>query len=172
MAKNILIVLLLILVAACQPGIKRDMSPLNGAWKLDSALTVGPDGSIYPKSFQESFLLFSDGYYSMNWAGGDKPADFYKERFQPTDAEKLARYNSLLVNAGTYTLTDTTLSIHPVFALVPEFSNGFGKFTYALSGDTLQLDWKEIFSADDIQDPLTARGYHFKYWFVRINQPD
>ena len=167
MTYHYFIFVLIFVIVGCQSENIRYNSPLEGAWKLDSAVTFAPDGSNYNKHFQESFLLFSDRYYSMNWAYGDKTADFYKKRFQPTDTEKLARYNSLLVNAGTYTLTDTTLSIHPVFALVPEFSSGFGKFNYILSGDTLLLDWIKIVSADDIQDPWTAQGYHYKYWFVR-----
>jgi hypothetical protein len=43
-------------------------------------------------------------------AGGREPSPFYESRFQPTDAEKLDRYNRLLVNAGRYQAADGRLT--------------------------------------------------------------
>lgn len=159
---------LLCFLAGCEFYEDKNPASLQGAWRLTSAKAIGPDGSEYPNSIQESFLLFTDQYYTMNWVSGTEPPEFYKKRFQPSEPEKLNRYNSLLVNAGTYSVKDSTLEIQPVFALVPEFVGGIGKFNYALHKDTLQLDWKTILSADSIPDPYTAQGFHFKYEFVRL----
>jgi hypothetical protein len=56
---------------------------LNGSWRLVKAEAVGPDGTKFPGSTQEILLLISDGYYSINWAGGQEPSPYYAERFAP-----------------------------------------------------------------------------------------
>jgi hypothetical protein len=158
---------LLFLLVSCEYQGNKNTNSLNGAWRMTSSKTIGPDGSEYPSSAQESFLLFTDQYYSMNRVSGNEPSEFYKKRFQPSESEKLNRYNSLLVNAGTYSVEDSVLVIQPVFALVPEFVGGIGKFDCTFHNDTLELDWKVILSADSVPDPYTSQGYHFEYKFVR-----
>lgn len=160
--------ILLFFLVSCEHQEKNNAISLNGAWQMTSSKTIGPDGSEYPSSSQENLLLFTDRYYSMNRVSGAEPSEFYKERFQPTDSEKLNRYNRLLINAGTYSVQDSILEIKPTFALVPEFVGGIGKFNYDLHNDTLELDWKVILSADSVPDPYTSQGFHFKYEFVRI----
>lgn len=142
---------------------------LAGAWELRRAETVAPDGTVTPYSTQESFLLFTADHYSMNWAGGSEPTPPYGEPFQPTEEEALARYRSLLVNAGRYAASGGTLTIEPRFALVPEFVGGSGTFEYRLSGDSLRLRWTRIVARDGQPDPWTARGYSYRYTFVRID---
>lgn len=95
--------------------------------------------AIGPFSTQVSLLLFTDRYYSMNRISGTEPSEFYKERFQPSDSEKLDRYNRFLVNAGM-----------------------------SVEDSTLEMDWKAILSAESVSDPYTAQGYHFKYEFALI----
>ncbi len=104
----------------------------------------------------------------MNWASGQEPSPFYEDRFQPSETEKLARYDRLLINAGTYDLADGRLVIEPRFALVPEFVGGVGEFDYRVSGDTLHLSWQTILSADSVSDPWSAQGFHWNYTFARI----
>lgn len=141
---------------------------LEGAWRLVQARTIAPDGSMNPYSTHESLLLFAGDFYSMGWASGAERAPFYDQRFRPSDEEKLARYSGLLVNAGRWQMDDGRLIIHPEFALVPEFVGGRGAFEVSLSGDTLELHWTVIRSADGVEDPMTAQGYSWKYTFERI----
>lgn len=141
--------------------------PLEGVWELTSAETVAPDGSATPYQTQESFLLFTDEHYSMNWSSGPEPTPSYETRFRPTRDEALARYGSLLINAGRYTTSGDTLRIDPEFALVPEYVGGSGTFEYEVSGDTLILEWVEIFANDGSPDPMTSQGFSFRYRFVR-----
>ncbi len=105
----------------------------------------------------------------MNYAFGARKSDFYTERFRPTDAEKLARYSSLLVNAGRFELDGGLLTIHPEFALVPEFVGGLGEFEYSLYGDDLELVWRRIESADGIPDPNTDAGVRYVSRWRRIS---
>lgn len=141
---------------------------LDGAWRMVSSETIGPDGARYPGQTHESLLLISGGYYSMNWAFGPDESEYFSERFNPTDAEKLARYSSLLVNAGRFELDGGLLTIHPEFALVPEFIGGLGEFEYSLDGETLQLVWRRIESADGIPDPNTEAGVRYVSRWERI----
>lgn len=142
---------------------------LTGVWELEVAETLAPDGSVMPRTIRESFLVFTPEHYSMNWAGGPDSVSSYEEPFRPTEEEALARYGSLLVNAGRYTASGGSLTIEPTFALVPEFVGGSGTFEYRFSGDTLGLRWTEIFAADGTPDPLTSQGYVFRYRFVRVD---
>ena len=164
----------LIFVCACQNPVSRQTasgsSLLDGAWQRVFAETIGPDGTRYPGQTHESFLLISDGFYSMNWAFGSSASAYFKERFSPTDEERLARYKVLLVNAGRFDLEEEVLTIHPTFAIVPEFIGGRGEFEYALEGDTLQLSWRQIVSADGVQDPYTAAGVRYVSRWVRYSE--
>jgi hypothetical protein len=141
---------------------------LDGVWRLISSETIGPDSTRYPGRTYESLLLISGGYYSMNWAFGPQKSDYFSERFKPTDGEKLARYSSLLVNAGRFELDGGLMTIHPEFAVVPEFVGGMGEFEYSLMGGTLQLVWRRIKSADGIPDRNTAAGVRYVSRWQRI----
>ena len=163
--------LAILFVAACvQPDNASNSggsSPLDGAWKLVASEAVSPNGERFPGHSQESFLLFAGDYYSMNWATGTSSAPFSREPLRPNDAEKVARYNTLIVNAGRFDVSGGVLTIHPDFALVPEYVGGLGEFDYVLSGDMLDLEWHTIESADGTPDPDTAIGVRFHYKFVR-----
>jgi hypothetical protein len=152
-------------------GLPSPSDSLIGLWELEASKTIAPDGSVRSGSPRESFLLFTAEHYSMNWVSGGDSISSYDEPFRPTEKEALARYGSLLVNAGRYTASEGTLTIEPIFALVPEFINGSGIFAYSLSGDTLKLRWTRIFAADGSPDPLTSQGYSFRYRFARVKIP-
>ena len=141
---------------------------LDGVWRLVFSETIGPDGTRRPGRTHESLLVISDGYYSMNYAFGPQKSGYFSKRFNPTDTEALARYRSLLVNAGRFELDGGRLTIHPEFAMVPEFVGGLGEFEYSLSGESLQLIWSKIESADGIPDPNTAAGVRYVSRWQRI----
>lgn len=143
---------------------------LDGVWRLVSSETIGPDGTRYPGQTHESLLLISGGYYSMNYAFGPRKSEYFSERFRPTDAEKLARYSSLLVNAGRFEVDEGVLTIHPEFALVPEYVGGLGEFEYSLDGGTLELVWRRIEAADGVPDPNTAAGVRYVSRWQRVAQ--
>jgi hypothetical protein len=112
--------------------------------------------------------VIADGHYSMNYAFGPRKSEYFAKRFSPTDAEALARYRSLLINAGRFERAGGVLTIRPEFALVPEFVGGLGEFEYSLSGQNLQLVWRRIESADGMPDPNTAAGVRYVSRWRRI----
>ncbi len=165
------LVLFLALLVACTPSHDSAKSVVNGrldgAWRLVQSETILPDGTRRPGHFQESFLLFAGDYYSMNWVGGESPSTYFAQQFAPADSEKIARFSSLLINAGRFEVSQDTLTIHPEFALIPEYVGGLGEFDFKLNGDTLDLEWRTIESADGISDPNTAVGVRFYYQWIR-----
>lgn len=170
--KSILSLALLCAAACRSPATEsghQKTGELDGAWRRVFAETLAPDGTRYPGKTYESLLLISDGYYSMNWAFGSEPSEYNADRFNPTDAEKLARYQALLVNAGRFDVDGEILTIHPTFALVPEFVGGVGEFRYSLDGDTLELDWYRIVSVDGVEDRYTKAGVRYVSRWERIS---
>ncbi len=166
---KIMTISLLMLLVGCSPSVDLESlnTPLEGVWKLTAAEVHAPNGQIFPSNPQESLLLFAGNYYSMNWATGELPAPFSAEQLRPTDAEKLARFSTLIVNAGHFELSEDELTIHPDFAMLPEYVGGLGVFNYELDGDALYLEWHTIESVDGISDPNTAQGVVFNYEFTR-----
>lgn len=170
---NVLLVLTTVILPALPAGLAgQDPDPsdaLHGAWELVASETLAPDGSVIPGSPRESFVFFTpDGHYSMGWASGSEPSPPYAERFRPTDAEALARYRSLVVNAGSYEVIAGRVEIRPRFALVPEYVGGFGALDWSVEGDRLELVWHTIRSVDGVTDPATAEGYRWRYTLERV----
>ncbi len=161
----------LMLLTACTAPMQSSMPEsdhqLDGVWQMVTAEVLTPDGQRIPGKAHESLVMFADGYYSMNWAGGAAPAPFSAEILRPTDAEKVARYSTIIVNAGRFETSESVLTIHPDFALVPEYVGGLGRFDYGLRGDTLDLVWHTIESVNGTPDPNTAIGVRFHYQLVR-----
>ena len=122
----VLLVLLLFLgVAACQQQApleqaipEPETAPLEGAWRFVGGQTVAASGETTEVTIHESLMLFTAGHYSIARSAGEEPIPPYAERWSPTDTEKVARMNSIVVNAGTYEATESSLVTRPLFALV------------------------------------------------------
>jgi len=128
-------------------------TPLEGAWQVVEMRQEYPDGRGYPLHPRESFFLFAGSGYSIAWAYGDGPSPLYAERWRPTEEERLARFGSMLVNAGTFEVDGDRMVAHPRFALAPELAGGEVRFRFSFSGDTLRLSWDETYSVDGIPYP-------------------
>lgn len=128
-------------------------TPLEGAWQVVDMRQEYPNGradSLHPR---ESFFLFAGTDYSLAWAYGDGPSPLYAERWKPTEAERLARFGSMLVNAGTFEVDGDRMVVHPRFALAPELVGGEVRFRFSFAGDTLRLSWDETYSVDGVPYP-------------------
>ena len=157
--------LLFLATAACQPQApveqavpQPERAPLEGAWRFVGGESISASGETTAVSMQESVMLFTARHYSIARSTGEERTAPYAERWTPTDPEQLARMNSIIVNAGTYEATPSSLVTRPLFALVPEFVGGTAEYEYELSGDTLTLTTTNIVSADGIQVPFLAEG--------------
>ncbi len=140
-------------VCACAEQSSLPEDPLEGAWRLISMHLISADGDSVEVPAHESLFIFADGHYSIGYAFGEAHSGPYAERWHPSETEKVARFSSLIVNAGSYRLTGSRLDVHALFALAPEFVDGEGVFSYGFSGDTLELTWERSVAFDGLEYP-------------------
>jgi hypothetical protein len=103
---------------------------------------------------QPSMIIFADKHYSMFWTRGGSSMRGYRDRWVPTDEEKLKRFGEIVVNFGTYVLEGSELKTYPIAAKTPEFIGGI--FIYDISwldGD-LVLTMLDEYSYDNVQNPV------------------
>jgi len=164
----------LVLAHIVSPPVKAEeptANPFKGVWRVELSEAILPDGEVArAREVHESIVIFTDGYYTMNMAGGEEPSPHPATPLRPTDEEKLARFNTLLINGGPYDFDSENLYIHPTFALIPDYVGGEGTFRYSRQGDQLILEWTEILSATGHPDPITAQGVSFRYTLSPMNR--
>lgn len=128
-------------------------SPLEGAWSMVEIAVISPRGENRYPDPAPGLFVFGESYYSMVWMPlTEVPSDF-EEIWKPTEEEKAAAYSSIVVNSGTYTYTDSTVTTMPTVAKTPEFIGGYAVYTYRVEGDTLWMDMTDTVSRDGVQDP-------------------
>ena len=84
---------------------------IQGAWRMvEREFQGGPNAGIQSGSqIQPSFLIYTEGYYSVTFVGGVEPrTTVFSE--EPTDAELVAVWQPFSSQAGTYELNGTTLT--------------------------------------------------------------
>ena len=100
---------------------------------------------------QPNLMLFTDNHYSFVWSFGDSTMTGYKERWVPTDSEKIQRYGEIIVNTGTYSVDGEKLTVYPIVAKNPEFIGGYMIFSINWVGDRLVLTPLDEYSFDGVQ---------------------
>jgi hypothetical protein len=152
----LLVALVLVAVAAplCRAAEAAEGgSPLEGAWAMKEIAVVSERGeNSYPDPAPGLFI-FGESHYSMVWMPlTEVPADF-EEIWKPTEEEKAAAFSSIIVNSGTYTYTDSTVTTIPTVAKTPEFIGGYAVYDYTVNGDTLWMDMTNAVSSGGVVDP-------------------
>jgi hypothetical protein len=110
-------------------------SALVGAWELTEG--TAPDGSTGEAT---GMLVFSGGHYSwIQTFGGDRPS--YSSQDEATDAQKLVAFESFGANAGSYTVSGSTLTRDPAAAKNPYVYAPDSTIvaTFAIEGRTLTI---------------------------------
>ena len=106
-------------------------SPLAGAWKLVS-------------DTQNGIAVFTDTHYNITWAAKSRTKFKVDE---PTDAEAAVAYRALATAAGTYDITGTTVVLHRVVNLNPNWTGKDVHWEYSIDGDRLTMGdrvWKRV----------------------------
>jgi hypothetical protein len=140
-------------LVACSDRAAAPVDPLSGAWRVVSMHLVDSSGQATELRTHESLFTFAAGYYGMAYVFGDQRPAAYAERWHPTDAERIARFRSIIASSGTYTVTGSHLVARPRFALAPEFVGGRGEFAFEFAGDTLRLTWEKSIAFDGLEYP-------------------
>ena len=116
-----------------------DGSPLEGAWRVAEIRYVWDGGEAPIRTPQPGQFLFVDGSYSMVWHQQFKRQPDYADAWRPTDPERIAAYNGIVVNSGTYELRGDTLITLPAVAKSVEFEGGEARWLWRAEADTLWL---------------------------------
>jgi hypothetical protein len=113
-------------------------NPLVGAWKV---MEIANPNSAPLTSPQPGLYLFTEKHYSAVRLNGTKPLPDYKSNDAATEAEKVASFDTLYVNTGSYVLDGDKLTLSPqvaksAFAMVPGRNISY---EFTISGNTLSL---------------------------------
>ena len=126
--KYVMTLLALVFAAATVSGQSSATNPLMGAWKVDGA--------------QPGLYLFTKGHYSFSRIQGNALPD-YPSNDKATDADKVAVFNTLYLNTGTYTVTGNTLATKAMMAKSKFAIGGAGnQYDFAITGNSLVLTQK------------------------------
>ena len=133
---------------------------LTGAWQLVNYAYSRQDTSFEITDPQASLIIISKLYYSSMHVRGDAPRTLFGSRTAPTDDEKLAAYNTVTANSGTFEVADSTITFRPVVAKNPNFmSGGSNSRVYKLNGDSLRLTYRGPGRQDSTQTVVSHATY-------------
>jgi hypothetical protein len=117
---------------------------LRGAWKVITMSLSSSDRTTTTDSPQPALVLFTDKHYSIMYVEGDQPRKAFADPLRPTDAEKLEAYDTFVGHSGSYTVTDSLISMQVVISKSPnlmgsDLGRTFMRFAHEFKGDTLRL---------------------------------
>ena len=112
-------------------------SALLGAWRVTEIADPGKPAITNP---QPGLMIFTKQHYSFIRINGAKPLPDYPSNDKATDAQKVAVFDALYLNAGSYSATADTLATKSFVAKSAFAMAGPGnRFDYAIAGDLLVL---------------------------------
>ena len=113
---------------------------LVGAWRV----TEFADGNAAPiTNPQPGLYIFTRQHYSFARIQGTRPLPAYPSNDKATDADKVAVFNALYLNAGTYTVTGSTLATRAMVAKSAFAVGGAGnQYEFDVTGNNLVLTQK------------------------------
>ena len=135
----------------------KEAADVIGVWQVKEVARQGGSDPLSDKPLP-SIIIFTPRHYSMVWVFDTEPPRSFAERWTPTDAEKIERFDSLVVNSGTYEVEGNRLTAHPIVARIPEFVGGKLICEYHVENDTMQLKFIDEYSYDGVQAPWVATG--------------
>lgn len=107
-------------------------SPVIGVWKVVETQT-GP-------VTQPSLFIFTARHFSRMIVAGSQARTPFKDQANPTAAEKIAAYDSITANTGTYQIAGDSIVFDVLLAKSPSFlGRANAKTTFKLEGQTLTL---------------------------------
>jgi len=111
-------------------------------WKLVSIEDTLKDGKVQPSTqfgpHPRGFLMYQpDGYMCASIVNTDRPA--WKDPDQPTDAEKIAYYDTFIAYCGKYKLdsASSTVTHFPELAWTPSYVGSTQPRPFRLEGNRL-----------------------------------
>jgi hypothetical protein len=114
---------------------------LRGVWKVTELLSRAPGEGWVPVTPYSSLYIFTETHYSYMFATGAGPRRLFAgDPTRPTDAEKVAAYDSFVAASGTYVLSGPTLTLRATLHKNPNEMTGTPlTYTVKMEGDTLRM---------------------------------
>jgi hypothetical protein len=139
--KHVMTLLALFAVAVTVSGQSSATSnPLVGAWRVTEVADANASPITNP---QPGLYVFAKQHYSFARIQGTKPLPGYPSNDKATDADKVAVFNALYLNTGTYTVTGNTLATKAMVAKSAFAIGGAGnQYEFSVTGNTLVLTQK------------------------------
>jgi hypothetical protein len=127
---------------------------LQGAWKVTEFSTSISSASKITTTAQPGIFIFTKKHYSIMFLSIDKPRSEVPLK-NPTDAQKVAAWEPLSANSGSYEITGTTLTTHPMIAKNPAVMKpgAFVTYDFKIQRNTLLLTPKESNTAPGSNPP-------------------
>ncbi len=119
---------LLALVATVYGQSSANGSPLVGAWKVTE---IAPGNTPAITTPQPGLYIFTRQHYSFVRINGTRPLPDYPSNDKATDANKVAVFDALYMNTGTYSVTGNKLATKAMVA----------KSAFAMAGNSNQYDF-------------------------------
>ena len=95
---------------AIAPVIAVAQQSLCGVWQpVEVFIESGPDAGLHTTDIQPGLMIFTDTYYAGMQVRGFEPRPRLSE--SATNEERLRAFTPFTANAGTYVLTDSTLTM-------------------------------------------------------------
>src|SRR5215210_3926529 len=145
MMKSRMCALVAVLVVGASLMVRAQGAPeIQGAWRVTEVSGTGANAPPN-KSPQPGLYIFTKRHYSIVSVGGTTSRENLAAPQDPeklTDAEKIARYEAwelLTANTGTYEITGTTLTTHPMVAKNPSVIGTPATREFKIDGKTLIL---------------------------------
>ena len=115
-------------------------SPLVGAWRVSEVADANAPPIASP---QPGLYVFTKQHYSFARIQGTRSLPSYPSNDKATDADKVAVFNALYLNTGTYTVTGNTLATKAMVAKSAFAIGGAGnQYEFTVTGNTLVLTQK------------------------------
>ena len=112
-------------------------NPLVGAWRVTEFADAGGTPITSP---QPGLYVFARQHYSFTRIQGTRPLPAYPSNDKATDADKVAVFNALYLNTGTYTVTGNRLATRAMVAKSAFAIGGAGnQYDFTVTGNALVL---------------------------------
>ena len=112
-------------------------NPLVGAWRVTEIADANGPPVTNP---QPGLYIFTRQHYSFARINGARPLPVYPSNDKATDADKVAVFNALYLNSGTYTVTGNKLATKAMVAKSAFAIGGAGnQYKFTVTGNALVL---------------------------------
>lgn len=134
--------IVLLLSAAVLAQSAPTVGQLIGTWQIVSIEDTLNDGKVGPSAqfgpHPKGFLMYEpDGHMCATLVNGDRPA--WKDQAKPTDAEKIAYYDTFISYCGSFKLdsASSTVTHYPSVAWSPQYVGSNQPRPFRLDGNRL-----------------------------------